>query len=163
MKLFGTSEQKVESPEESPIVKKKSAFGFRRNKNKEKKEITQRFLSKSLDGKNSSTGVEGRNDELTSPKSRDSRDDASVISRLFRSNKKDNSRAQAQAVYRNFSPDATAVLEVENTEGLPELNSKNDVLIKVQASTVTVNDCLLRRGVDFILWPPTSLPITPVR
>ena len=99
---------------------------------------------------------------LSDATSRDSRDDASVISRLFRSNKHE-SRVQVQTVYRNFSPDPAEVLEVESTEGLPELKSQKDVLIKVQASTVTVNDCLLRCGVDFNVWSPTSLPITPVR
>lgn len=66
---------------------------------------------------------------------------------------------QHKAVYRHFGPGDN--IQVELGHSKPEPISEYHVVIKVQASTVTLNDCLTRRGYSFDLIDPPCLPATP--
>ena len=69
-------------------------------------------------------------------------------------------KRQKKVVYRDFSENALKELEIV-TEDIPEPASETDVVLKVSASTVSYNDCLIRSGFSFNLINPTSLPATP--
>jgi NADPH:quinone reductase-like Zn-dependent oxidoreductase len=68
---------------------------------------------------------------------------------------------QMKVVCRQFGTEAKEVMAVEQEEGDAVPEHPDHVLIKVQASTVTLNDCLLRRGHCFDVVHPTTLPMTP--
>lgn len=73
---------------------------------------------------------------------------------------KEKKIAQRNITYDYFGDFPKEVLSL-NMTAKPEIENPTDVLIKVEASTVTLNDCLLRRGICFQVFDPVSLPGTP--
>jgi len=60
--------------------------------------------------------------------------------------------------YKQFGMYAEEVSRVIAIDELPEIQSESEVIVKVKASTVTLKDCYIRRGI----WhEPISLPATP--
>ena len=70
-----------------------------------------------------------KTDDKQEPDSRDDygTDDTRGQTGLFK-------KVQKAATYKQFSDDPKAVLEVEQADGLPELPSKDHVVVKVQVS-----------------------------
>jgi D-arabinose 1-dehydrogenase-like Zn-dependent alcohol dehydrogenase len=66
-------------------------------------------------------------------------------------------KRQKKIVITKFSKDPRKAIEVQIGD-IPELVSENHVVIKVTASTVSVFDCLIRKGVSYEM---VDLPITP--
>jgi len=93
----------------------------------------------------------------------DSRDaaDVNAESKEKRSGLFKASKTQKKALYSQFSDDPKVVLEVVSEDGIPEPTTGDDVVVKVQASTVTYNDCLFRRGMSFSVVEPVCCPATP--
>eukprot|EP00977_Amphora_coffeiformis_P027834 scaffold34647_cov182-Amphora_coffeaeformis.AAC.4 len=71
--------------------------------------------------------------------------------------KRDDS-AQRTATYRQFGGNSLENIKVEETAQIPVPSTPDHVVVKVSASTVTVHDCLMQRGLDFNLTEPVSLP-----
>jgi NADPH:quinone reductase-like Zn-dependent oxidoreductase len=69
-------------------------------------------------------------------------------------------KRQMKVVIHQFgeNPKDVCVIEQEN---MPEPETADHVIIKVQAATVTLRDCLFRRGHCFDFVSPTTLPMTP--
>lgn len=94
---------------------------------------------------------------------RDMHDDGCQDSRATVSSMLRDSR-QRWVVYHQFGDTATQSLQVEETppdSTYLEPLSNNHVVIKVQASTISLNDCLNRRGMCFDILDPVCLPATP--
>lgn len=70
-------------------------------------------------------------------------------------------KRQMKAVIHQFGDNPKELIVIEQEETMPEPASANHVVIKVQAATVTLRDCLLRRGYCFDVVSPTTLPMTP--
>lgn len=66
-------------------------------------------------------------------------------------------RRQKKLVFTEFSETPREVLQVQVSE-IPEPASDTDVVVKVTASTVSLQDCMLRKGVAF---ETGDLPLTP--
>lgn len=112
--------------------------------------------------RNTSEADERENGSKSSTGSR-----SSLVSKLFsgkhhgqaQASQSRTERTQAKVVYDSFGDSSVLrVVEEESelTEPLPDC-----VWIKVQASSLTLHDCLTRHGVEFSLTDPCSLPITP--
>ncbi|EEC46389.1 predicted protein [Phaeodactylum tricornutum CCAP 1055/1] len=67
---------------------------------------------------------------------------------------------QEKVVYHHFGTDAMNLLNVE-TADIPQPEAPNHVVVKIHASTVSLDDCILRRGFCFDVTSPISLPVTP--
>jgi len=78
---------------------------------------------------------------------------------FFSRNKKDKS--QKKIAYDSFGGQDVLVLVTEKTKGVPPLESPDDVVVKIEASTVSINDCIARRGVCFSVADSFALPATP--
>mmetsp|Transcript_19879 Transcript_19879/g.29487 ORF Transcript_19879/g.29487 Transcript_19879/m.29487 type:complete len:413 (+) Transcript_19879:40-1278(+) len=63
-------------------------------------------------------------------------------------------------VYRQFSDDPKAVMVIDE-EKIPKPENGNDVVVKIQASMVSYNDCVARRGMSLSIKDPVCLPSTP--
>jgi len=66
-------------------------------------------------------------------------------------------KRQQKVVFSKFSQDPRKVIRVEVDE-IPEPTTDNDVIIKVTASTVSLFDCNVRKGVSY---ETVDLPVTP--
>lgn len=51
-----------------------------------------------------------------------------------------------EVVYDNFGPNPMDLLYLKKSDFVPRLNSISDVVVKVEASTVSFSDCLIRLG-----------------
>lgn len=121
------------------------------DKKKRRSRSLPRFRSKKT-GDEEARG-EGDNEKRVGASERDDEE---------RSTRSKRSGLQSKVVYHQFTGDsAKTVMTVEGDSVPPEVKSANHVLIKVEASTVTVNDCLMRRGFDFDVLDPVCLPATP--
>mmetsp|Transcript_9213 Transcript_9213/g.19127 ORF Transcript_9213/g.19127 Transcript_9213/m.19127 type:complete len:505 (-) Transcript_9213:1943-3457(-) len=68
---------------------------------------------------------------------------------------------QRQVVYRSFGILSAEHIKIEELPDALHPPSPYHVVVKVTASTVSLQDCLLRRGFDFGIANPVSLPIVP--
>lgn len=66
-------------------------------------------------------------------------------------------KRQKKVVFNEFSTKPLDVIRVK-VEDIPEPATENDVIIKVTASTVSLHDCMVRKGVAF---ESREFPITP--
>lgn len=126
-----------------------------------------------------SSKVSSNNDMESNPESRDATEVKEKSAGLFKA-----SKIQKKVVYTQFSDDPKAVIQLVSEDGIPEPASGDDVVVKVQvsckslrtnldrkgfrlshvsfqASTVSYNDCLFRRGMSFSVVEPISIPATP--
>mmetsp|Transcript_27 Transcript_27/g.56 ORF Transcript_27/g.56 Transcript_27/m.56 type:complete len:455 (+) Transcript_27:182-1546(+) len=69
--------------------------------------------------------------------------------------------AQRRVLYTLFGDKPSRVMHIEKSDKLPILKSATDVLVRVEASTVSLHDCCLRRGLDMEFSDRVSLPGTP--
>ncbi|GKZ00225.1 hypothetical protein MPSEU_000975400 [Mayamaea pseudoterrestris] len=69
-------------------------------------------------------------------------------------------KRQMKVIIHQFGDNAKDVCVIEQ-EDVPLPESPDHVIIKVQAATVTLRDCLFRRGHCFDVVSPTTLPMTP--
>ncbi|KAL7581542.1 hypothetical protein ACA910_022107 [Epithemia clementina (nom. ined.)] len=68
---------------------------------------------------------------------------------------------QRHAVYRAFGGSPLESIRVEQ-ETAPMVPEEDDhVVVKILASTICTQDCILRRGLDFEVTDPISLPVVP--
>lgn len=101
-----------------------SSFGTPAETEKEEKKRLGVFRSRSKVRKDSADSV-AKNDD---------RNDNDVDGEDTKSAFWKGEKKQKAVVYRQFSDDPKAVLELESGEGIPELPSKNHVMLKVQVS-----------------------------
>jgi len=73
--------------------------------------------------------------------------------------KKDN--AQRRAIYHQFSDNPRSVVRYETSDTTVRPENPYHAVVRVQASTVSYQDCALRRGIDFNVFDPVTLPVTP--
>jgi NADPH:quinone reductase-like Zn-dependent oxidoreductase len=68
---------------------------------------------------------------------------------------------QRKVEYRQFGANAHDLLRIVEEPGIPCPAYDDHVIIRVEASTVTLEDCAIRRGFDFDIFHPTAVPVTP--
>lgn len=68
---------------------------------------------------------------------------------------------QRKVEYRQFGANAHELLHIVEEFGVPAPEQDDHVVIRVEASTVTLEDCSIRRGFDFDILNPISVPVTP--
>jgi NADPH:quinone reductase-like Zn-dependent oxidoreductase len=68
---------------------------------------------------------------------------------------------QRKVEYRQFGANAHDLLRIVEEPGIPCPACDDHVIIRVEASTVTLEDCAIRRGFDFDIFHPTAVPVTP--
>jgi NADPH:quinone reductase-like Zn-dependent oxidoreductase len=68
---------------------------------------------------------------------------------------------QRKVEYRQFGANAHELLRVVEERRVPLPEQSHHVVIRVEASTVTLEDCSIRRGFDFNIWNPIAVPVTP--
>jgi NADPH:quinone reductase-like Zn-dependent oxidoreductase len=70
---------------------------------------------------------------------------------------------QRKVEYRQFGANAHELLRIveEPGSGVPLPERDDHVVIRVEASTVTLEDCSIRRGFDFDIFNPVAVPVTP--
>ncbi|KAL3923164.1 MAG: hypothetical protein SGILL_001811 [Bacillariaceae sp.] len=66
-------------------------------------------------------------------------------------------KRQKKVVFTKISEDPKEAIEIQ-VDSIPEPASENHVVVKVTASTVSLQDCLIRKGVSY---ETVDLPITP--
>jgi NADPH:quinone reductase-like Zn-dependent oxidoreductase len=69
--------------------------------------------------------------------------------------------SQRRVLYTSFGETPSKIMYIEKSDKLPKIKSPTDVLVRVEASTVSLHDSCLRRGLDMEVSNPVSLPGTP--
>uniref|UniRef100_A0A7R9X144 Enoyl reductase (ER) domain-containing protein n=1 Tax=Craspedostauros australis TaxID=1486917 RepID=A0A7R9X144_9STRA len=69
-------------------------------------------------------------------------------------------KKQKAIMYSYFGDDVDDNMELVRSD-VPELKKDDEVLVRVLASTVSSYDCNIRRGIDFEIFNPVSLPNIP--
>lgn len=71
---------------------------------------------------------------------------------------KEGNKTNAEVVFESFNDDPIKVLKVRTYDAPPIPKNDTDIVVKVKASTISIKDCFIRRGI----WHETiSLPTTP--
>ena len=155
---------KQKQQESTETVAKKGLFrGLGRKGGKEDgtKEAKKKGLlgrRQKVDSRNDASGTESPNsveEKESKIKTMLMGSDADVLTNLM------SDRRQIAATYEAFNSDPYAVIHVTSGGDMPEPEAQNHVVVKIQASSVTLGDCILRRGYSFDLIHPSSLPTTP--
>jgi NADPH:quinone reductase-like Zn-dependent oxidoreductase len=112
----------------------------------------------SLDGSSTTDreGVDGPHDNKTREVSASTSTSTAVTTQTLTP----RGKSQAKVVFNEFSEKPLEVLHLEISDDIPEPADESHVVVKVTASTVSIQDCMLRKGVTFHS-SHGDLPLTP--
>jgi len=78
---------------------------------------------------------------------------------FFSNRSKEGTKNQKKVVYDSFGN--ADLLMTWTNYGIPAVESPDDVVVRIEVSTVSMHDCLMRRGICFSVTDPVCLPATP--
>lgn len=77
---------------------------------------------------------------------------------MFNRSKDDDDISNIEVVYKDFGEDAVDLLKLVLHDAIPQPRNADDVVVRVEASTVSLTDCIIRRG---MWYESISRPISP--